>query len=228
MAPSILNSVKVYSSSAANRTIELRDNNGVVIDSRTVYIPVGENRVDLDFVIPVGSDYELGTVAGANQNLFRNSAGASYPYDINGVLEIKNSSAGLLGYPGYYYFFYDWEVSEMPCITSRIPVSVTIDTAGTVSIQPVSAICSASSSFNLSSSASGGTWTGVGIVDAQLGTFDPSVAGPGTHQIIYSVSAGACSGADTVDVVVNQSANPVITPTPLCLFGIFFHFAACF
>ena len=214
MAPSVLNSVKVYSSSAANRTIELRDDNGAVIDSRTVYIPVGENRVDLDFVIPVGSDYELGTVAGANQNLFRNSAGASYPYDINGVLEIKNSSAGLLGYPGYYYFFYDWEVSEMPCITSRIPVSVTIDTVGTVSIQPVSAICSASSSFNLSSSASGGTWTGVGIVDAQLGTFDPSVAGPGTHQIIYSVSAGACSGADTVDVVVNQSANPVITPTP--------------
>ena len=66
--------------------------------------------MDLNFLIPVGNDYELGTALGVNQNLYRNSAGANYPYNINGFLEITTSSAGLLGYPDYYYLdllYYD-------------------------------------------------------------------------------------------------------------------------
>ena len=104
LSASVLKSVKVYASTAGNRTVELRDDNGTVLDSRVVYVPLGESRIDLDFSIAVGTDYQLGTTSGVNQNLFRNSAGANYPYNINGLLEITTSSAGLLGYPDYYYF----------------------------------------------------------------------------------------------------------------------------
>jgi len=217
LSASILKSVKVYSSIATNRTIQLRDNNGSVVDSKTIYIPIGEFRIDLNFSIPVGTDYELGTVAGMDQNLFRNSTGANYPYNINGLLEITTSSAGLLGYPDYYYFFYDWEVSDMPCITTRTPIQVDIDTSANVSIQSVSSVCLTSQPFNLTSSIAGGVWSGNGIVDINIGSFDPSVAGVGSHQITYLILSGNCTFSDTITIIVESSTNASINPvTPLC------------
>ena len=212
LSASVLKSVKVYASTAGNRTVELRDDNGTVLDSRVVYVPIGESRIDLDFSIAVGTDYQLGTTNGVNQDLFRNSAGANYPYNINGLLEITTSSAGLLGYPDYYYFFYDWEVSGPPCITPRTPVQVVIDPNGAVSIQTVGTVCSNNNAFNLAASSPGGVWSGSGIIDSSLGTFDPAVAGIGTHQIIYSISGSTCNGADTIDIVVSAVSLPTITP----------------
>ncbi|MFT5020614.1 MAG: hypothetical protein ACI9CU_002015 [Polaribacter sp.] len=49
-----------------------------------------------------------------------------------------------------------------------------------------------------------GTWSGNGITDANLGTFDPSVAGAGTHAITYTLS---CGYAATTSVEVNPCAT---------------------
>ncbi len=47
-------------------------------------------------------------------------------------------------------------------------------------------LCPGSSAFNFSNNNSGGTFSGTGITDAVAGTFDPVVAGTGTHTITYS------------------------------------------
>ena len=215
LSDAILKSVKVYAGSAGNRTIELRNSNGNVVNSIDVYIPSGENRIDLNFSIPVGTDYELGTTNGVNQDLYRNSDNAVYPYAISGLLEITNSSAGLTGFPGYYYFFYDWEVSSPPCITPRTPVQVSIDPNGIISIQNVGPVCLNSPAFNMTASLIGGVWSGLGIVNSNAGTFDPTVAGIGTHQIIYSIIGGTCNGSDTIDIVVDSSLDPTINSVSL-------------
>jgi PKD repeat protein len=50
---------------------------------------------------------------------------------------------------------------------------------------------------------SGGTFSGPGIIDAQTGRFNPSVAGAGSHAIVYTYGAGTCLTRDTVYMLVN-------------------------
>lgn len=70
-------------------------------------------------------------------------------------------------------------------------------------ISPAGPYCSDASAIVLQATTTGGTWTGPGITNAQVGSFDPARAGPGTHQIAYSLSAGGCTYSDTVAIVVN-------------------------
>lgn len=119
----ILTDVFVYAQGNGVRTIELRDNNGNVVQSKTLNISNGLFNVDLDFLIEPGTDYELGVdYSGGNTlNLYRNSSGAQYPYTLPGMLSIKRSSA--TSNPlAYYYFFYYWRVKEPDCISPRVPV----------------------------------------------------------------------------------------------------------
>lgn len=120
-----LKSVKVYAGSSGNRTIELRDAAGVVLQSKTVYIGQGEQRVSLNFNVPSGSNYHLGVPSGATPDLYRNNAGNNYPYTIQGLASIKESSASS-NPTGYYYFFYEWEVQEPSCSSLRTPVTAHI------------------------------------------------------------------------------------------------------
>lgn len=47
-------------------------------------------------------------------------------------------------------------------------------------------LCPGSTPFNFNTNNPGGTYSGTGITDATLGTFDATVAGPGSHQVTYS------------------------------------------
>lgn len=122
LQPFKLVSVKVYSNLAANRTIQLRNSSGVILQSTTVNIGTGMQIVPLNFDVPAGTDLQLG-IQGNGGNMYRNSAGAVYPYSIPGLVSITNSSAGT---PGYYYFFYNWEIQQLPCSSVRVPVAVSV------------------------------------------------------------------------------------------------------
>jgi len=50
--------------------------------------------------------------------LYRNDAGANYPYNIGSIMSITGNSAD----PDYYYFYYDIEV-EVPCENTTTAVS---------------------------------------------------------------------------------------------------------
>lgn len=110
-------SVKVYAGGAGTREIELRNNNGTSLQIAQVNLVNGEQIVPLNFIIEPGNDYQLGISNNSQANMFRNNSGASYPYEIAGVVSITKSSANTDPY-GYYYFYYDWEVKDM-CISER-------------------------------------------------------------------------------------------------------------
>ena len=118
--PVILKSVKVYATGAGNRTITLIQNN-TTIQSITVNIPDGESRVNLNFDIPVGTNLELGCAG--STGLYRNNGGAVFPYTLSGIVSITGTNAGT---PGYYYYFYDWELQEYPCQSARVPVQADV------------------------------------------------------------------------------------------------------
>ncbi|MFA5781396.1 MAG: PKD domain-containing protein, partial [Bacteroidales bacterium] len=119
--PATLKSVKVFANSAGYRTIELTNSAGTLLMDTTVNIPSGQSRVTLDFDIPVGTGLRLGT-AGQN-NLWRNNSGASFPYTLPGLVSITGNSASD---PGYYYYFYDWEVDKAGCSSNMVPVTAGI------------------------------------------------------------------------------------------------------
>ncbi len=120
----VLESVKVYANIAGNRLITLRDASGNLVQSANVYIPSGSSRVNLDFNIAPGNDYQLG--GSSNPDLYRNNAGINYPYILPGILSIKHSSASS-NPTAYYYYFYDWEVRERNCLSPRMPLHVFIN-----------------------------------------------------------------------------------------------------
>ncbi|HOE03993.1 MAG TPA: PKD domain-containing protein [Bacteroidales bacterium] len=108
---------------AGNRIIQLRNSAGTVLQSVTANLPTGISRVTLNFDIPAGEDYQLrcGTT---NPNLYRNNAGVSYPYTVDGVVSITGTNANQT----VYYYFYDWEVLVGDeCISARTPVSAIIN-----------------------------------------------------------------------------------------------------
>jgi hypothetical protein len=117
----VIKNVTVYSGAAGNRTIELRNSTGTVLQSATVNIPSGTAVVTLNFTVSPGTNYRLGILGNSNLNLYRNSDGASYPYTIPGLISITGNSAND---PVRWYFYYNWQVEEAPiaCASTRIPV----------------------------------------------------------------------------------------------------------
>ena len=75
--------------------------------------------------------------------------------------------------------------------------------------------CDNAIATNLTGIPANGTFSGTGITGSQ---FDPSAAGFGNHEIVYSVSVNGCTGADTqyVDVhetpIADAGSDQVITP----------------
>jgi Zn-dependent metalloprotease len=122
-APVHLISVLVYAQNAGFRTIELRDNNGNVIQSDSFNINQGPTVVPVNFQIPAGTGLQLGLSQTSAVNLYRNNAGATYPYT-NGPISITANSAGN---GSYYYFFYDWVIKGEDCISPSLPTVVTVN-----------------------------------------------------------------------------------------------------
>ncbi|MBL7890130.1 MAG: T9SS type A sorting domain-containing protein, partial [Bacteroidia bacterium] len=126
--PFKLISVWVNANTNGNRTIELRNASGFVLQSINVNILTGQNRIYLNFNVPAGTDLQLG-VAGSN-NLYRNQTGANYPYTISNTVSITGNSANN---PSYYYYFYDWEI-EQSCASSRVPATAFINPTTPVNV----------------------------------------------------------------------------------------------
>ena len=105
----------INSEATNNITFELRNSNGTVIDDTTLSVSMGWQRVNLNFDVPIGNNYQIGVANGNLQTygLYRNDAGASYPYNIGSAVNITSSSATTAPY-SYYYFYYDIEV-EIEC-----------------------------------------------------------------------------------------------------------------
>lgn len=95
--------------------------------------------------------------------------------------------------------------------------SITVNNIQDATISAAGPFCENDGALNLNAVDPGGTWSGAGITDANLGTFDPAIAGSGTHTITYDI-AGACGDTDTEDIVVNGLDDPTVNPAgPFCL-----------
>lgn len=198
----------VNAGSAGNRTINLWDGNGSLVDSRYINISAGQGRVPLNFNLAPGT-YRLG---GQDMNLYRNNSGPSYPYTLPGILSITGSSAGA----AFYYYFYDWEVQLKPCVSPRVPVTLNIGNLAANFTQVVNGLTV--NFTNTSSGANSYNWNfGDGNTSTQQNpTHTYSAAG--TYNVVLIVDNGSCS--DTVTYSIDVT-NVGVENNPITVFETF-------
>lgn len=124
-----LKTVKVYTDTPGDRLIVLTDASNNVLQSLMVNIPLDSAVITLNFAVPAGTGYRLGTDAAQNNVLLgyssprlKRSQGAAvaYPYLINNLVSISNSTQGL----NVYYYFFNWEIEKTStiCTSELVPV----------------------------------------------------------------------------------------------------------
>ncbi len=199
--PCTLVSVDVVASSAGNRSIALMDNTGAILDSIVVNIPSGTSTVTLNFPLTSGTDYRLGLTASSTVDLYRNNSGVVYPYDINTLASITNSSAGV----DYYYFYYNWQIKEDDkiCLSPRTQVAVTINAMPTVTMSPLAPTYTTNQpAVTLSGTPAGGTFSGPGVTGNSFSPATAGLGGPYTITYSYTTPEGCtASTTQTVEVV---------------------------
>lgn len=125
--PFRLESFKVYANSFGNRHFVLVDRLGNLIAEKFIEIPAGMNTITVNWNVPAGVQHQITAYDDNSEvvrDLYRNSAGATYPYTIGSVGSITGSSAA-----GYYYYLYDWVVKTDDVVAKSARTMVT----GTVS-----------------------------------------------------------------------------------------------
>lgn len=90
--------------------------------------------------------------------------------------------------------------------------------APNAAINSAGPFCLTSPPFQMTAINQGGTWSGPGI--SSSGMFNPSVAGPGTHTINYSIGAAPCNSTSSTTVTVNAAGTLNVSPsTSVCAGG---------
>lgn len=185
-----LNSVTVYANTAGDRLFMLEDASGNVLDSATFTLTSGQQSVQLGFSIPVGNNLLLAINGVAN--LFRNSAGAVYPYtSADGTVTITGNN---LSAAGRYYFFYDWQLQQPTCTSPLTPVTVYVLGSGGNSFMASGSGTPTVSFTPADLTATSYTWDfGDGSATSTQMTPTHVYATSGTYTVTLVVSNGSCS-----------------------------------
>jgi len=129
--PFELVSVKVYATGNGDRHFVLVDNVGNLIEERYIYVRDGEQRVQLNFKVPVGTAHRITAFDDNTEivlNLHRDNAGVSYPYQLGTLGAITGSTGGA----SFYYYLYDWEVRTPELVLTSELVEVVAEVSNGV------------------------------------------------------------------------------------------------
>jgi Zn-dependent metalloprotease len=190
-------SVYVDPGAAGNRTISLWDGAGTLLRDTLIAIGANPGRITLNWTMAPGQ-YRIG---GTEMDLYRNNDGANFPYAITNFVSITGASAGA----AFYYYFYDWDVQGLACLSERTPVPVTIEQEPVADFS-VSTILFTSAFTDLSTgNPTAWSWTfgdgGTSVLQNPTHTY----ATNGTYNVTLVASNGTnCDGTttDTVNIAV--------------------------
>ncbi|MCC6252597.1 MAG: T9SS type A sorting domain-containing protein [Bacteroidia bacterium] len=112
--------------------------------------------------------------------------------------------------PGTYSIIYSY--TDANGCSASISQNITVTSGGIPLVQPLSPLCVNSAPINFAYSPVGGIFSGPGVLG---NTFNPALAGAGTHEIVYTVTfSNGCVGYDTIQVTVNALPTVSFTAPP--------------
>ena len=142
------------------------------------------------------------------------TTGGTFSIDNSGVI---NASTGEVNISGSGTGIFNVTYTTNGTCPDTATVAINITSGADATITAAGPFCENDASVTLSAVDPGGVWSGTGITNTSTGVFDPSTAGTGTHQIIYTI-AGSCGDADTISIVVDaqDDASFNYSPTTFC------------
>ncbi|MDC0230477.1 T9SS type A sorting domain-containing protein [Aureispira] len=182
-------------------TIELRDFNGVLLDSKNVFAPAGENIINLDFDILAGQDYQLVLTNFNTAGVLAEKPFSGFPI-FGDQVTIKSS----LYTTNYYRYFYKWNIQTLSCPSVRQPSIVTVLPTPVIDFPVDSIICGDTLFFDASGTGastflwSTGDTTSLTIIDS-------------SQTVSLTGSLGICTVTDVVNVFIVEPPDIIIPPT---------------
>ncbi len=204
-----LKSVKIYANVAGTFTVQLQNSGGSLITSSSVTVPAGESRINLNYSLTPGTGYRL--TRSGSFSLYRNNGGVSYPYNVTNYVSITGSSGG----SGFYYFFYDWEVTTpvQTCYSSRTAAVATVNSNPNVTLSPSSSVCAGSSTVLNAGGATSYSWSPASGLSSTSGSSVTATPAATTTYTVTGTAANGCTGTNSVEVTVNANPNVTVSPS---------------
>ena len=130
--PLYLSTLDVKCFGGFNRTIQILDENDKVIFNKVFqFSSNGVHTLSFNTLLFPGN-YKIGMGFGSVVSFFRSTSNVNYPYVIPNLISITGNSMN----QSQYYFFYNWQVSELPCQGERASVQILVDSClGVSSLQ---------------------------------------------------------------------------------------------
>lgn len=217
-----IDSMAVYPNGAGNVVVNLYNSGGATAIQTTSYaVPASaagvKTMIPIGFTVPAGN-YELDGASSTTGGLYRNNAGANYPYSVPGIIDITGVS---FSNANYYYYFYDWKISTGGC--ARPDGSITIYNGGSSVIASFTSVLGTATlsnlpvTFNASTSSVGTSYqwnfgdgnTGSGISPVHNYTTN----GTYTVQLVVSNSCGTDTITNTVIIQGISLEESVLSQT---------------
>ncbi len=142
----VFKSVNVETDFEGERSIQLLDMEGIVLQSTNVMVGAGITTIDLNWNLDIGF-YQITTDNLVNVETFgvnsprlkRNTIDfegqVSYPYLVENLIQITDSNFGT----DFYYYFYDWQIEgpSTTCTSEAGEVNVTLEVVSVAQIDQV-------------------------------------------------------------------------------------------
>jgi gliding motility-associated-like protein len=187
-----------------DHTIQYSIQNGACSDIQTTVIHVDSYpSVSVSDVDPFCENESPLNLNGSPAGGLWSGTGISDP--INGIFDPSVSSFG--------NFTITYTITNGAC-TASANTTIHVDENIIPVINPAGPWCENNNPLTLTASQSGGTWSGTGITNASLGTFNPQVSGCGDFVISYQLNNGTCSNTDTETFHVDCIPDASIIPVP--------------
>lgn len=202
----------------------LYTNNGNTLQKRNI----SNGAILASVAIPGGISNTVPFVGGntpGNSGVVVDSCGNVYVGSANGVYKFSSNLTSLGSYttPAAVYDVALNHAGEVVACGNNFIVSIAtlspclpppIVCLNCLEITPAGPFCHTDAPVNLTANNPGGVWSGPGITNASLGTFNPATAGVGTHVIRYTLNPALVCGADSVIIQVNNCS-----PLSVCVDG---------
>lgn len=207
-----IKTVKVVADETGARIIELVNNLDAVVASKTVNLTqTGEQRITLNFNVPVGEDYVLRLTNGKE---LKQTGSAGYPHTETGVLSIfRGITPSGINTNLTYYYFYDWEIEVgLVCGRTAVPVAVSPSpTAPTVNFEtnPTTVVANTPVTFsNLTASATAQFWDFGNQQTSSEAQPSVTYTAAGDYKVyLVSTTANGCTNAIEKTITVQPTSD---------------------
>lgn len=209
--PITIDTVYVYPNGAGDVVVNVLDTTDTVIDTVTITVLAADagikTALQVDLEVPAGTGFRMTATGTTTGGLYRNSAGAAFPYATPGGEVVITDSINNL--PEFYYFFYDWEVTIGGCGDER--------TAVTIDADEMSCQTDLSLSKTAADTATAGEdleYTIVVTNNGPQGAYSIVLADPGADGLTFVSNSGDCISAFPCDIgFLASGASATVTST---------------